>query len=167
MTSELRLRNRQRTRAVDLRRLHRLVRHLLREHLACAQFELGLHLVTGEEMARVNEQFLGHAGSTDVITFDHREGAEGPLYGELFVSVDDAVSQARSFRTTWPSELIRYIIHGLLHLRGHDDQDPAARRVMKREENRLLRALAREFELAAIARRPTRLRSRAAARRGE
>ena len=103
-------------------------------------------------MARINERFLQHEGSTDVITFDHAEpggmlnGAR-KLCGEIFICVDDAVAQARVFRTTWPAELVRYAIHGLLHLAGHDDHEPAARRLMKRAENRLLRLVAAQFPL--------------------
>ena len=52
------------------------------------------------------------------------------------------MKQAREFGTTWQSEVVRYVIHGLLHLRGHDDLKPAERRVMKREENRLLKRVA-------------------------
>jgi probable rRNA maturation factor len=68
----------------------------------------------------------------------------------LFICLDDAVKQAREFRTTWQEELARYVIHGLLHLRGFDDLEPAARRVMKREENRLLRRAGRAFTLAQL-----------------
>jgi len=76
------------------------------------------------------------------------------LHGELFICVDDAVAQAREFGTTWQSEIVRYLVHGVLHLRGHDDHDPAARRKMKREENRLLRGLDRRFDLSRLARKP-------------
>lgn len=77
------------------------------------------------------------------------------LHGELFICIDDAVKQAREFRTTWPSELVRYLIHGLLHLRGHDDLKPAARRWMKREESRLLRQVAKSFTLSKLETRNT------------
>lgn len=156
MSRVLLLRNRQRTRALDTRRLRRLVLHLLREEFAAVEYELCFHLVAPEEMARVNWQFLRHEGSTDVITFDHSEpGAPDAglaLHGEVFISVADAVKQARDFGTTWQSELARYVVHALLHLRGYDDLQPAARRVMKREENRLLRKVAAGFSLRSLAR---------------
>jgi len=98
-------------------------------------------------MARLNEQFLGHAGSTDVLTFDYQEGAApGGWCGEIFVSVDDALASAPRFRASWQLELARYLVHGVLHLRGYDDRRPAARREMKREENRVLKALSRSFD---------------------
>ena len=73
------------------------------------------------------------------------------LNGELFICLDDAVKQAREFHTTWQSELTRYVIHGLLHLCGHDDLKPPARHRMKREENRILEAIAKQFPVPRLA----------------
>ena len=72
---------------------------------------------------------------------------KGGLHGELLVCPAIAIRQARDYGTSWESELARYIIHGILHLRGYDDQTGADRRVMKREEDRLLRALVRTHSL--------------------
>jgi len=124
---------------------------VVEQELSVSDYELGFHFVEAPEMARVNEQFLQHHGSTDVITFDHGSTAER-LHGEIFISIPDAVKQAREFRTTWQSEVVRYIVHGLLHLRGYDDLKPANRREMKREENRLLRKVSSSFTLGRIAR---------------
>lgn len=147
--------NRQRTRKINARLLRQIVDELFAE-LKITEAELGLTLVGAKRMAQVNRRFLQHEGSTDVITFDHAEkrqaasGKRNKLHGELFVCVDDAVSQAKNFKTSWQSELVRYLVHGVLHLRGHDDLQPARRRKMKREEERLLRALVRKFSLAQI-----------------
>lgn len=127
--------NRQRLRRVDLRQFRARAGAVLVELGVTA--ELGIHLVSAREMARLNWYYLRHEGSTDVITFDHG-GRTGHLHGELFISVADAVKQAGEFGTTWPEELARYVIHGLLHLHGYDDLEPAKRRVMKRAEHRLL-----------------------------
>jgi rRNA maturation RNase YbeY len=66
--------------------------------------------------------------------------------------VDEAVRQARRFRTSWQSEIVRYLVHGVLHSWGYDDASAGARRKMKREEDRRLRALSRRFSLAHLAR---------------
>ena len=143
--------NRQRGKKIDARLLKRIVLAVFAE-LEISEAELGVHLVGAKEMARVNWQFLQHEGSTDVITFDHADagGVKEGIHGELFVCVDDAVAQAKEFRTTWQSEVVRYVVHGVLHLLGHDDLKPALRRKMKREENRLVRRLARRFEFGEI-----------------
>lgn len=155
MSLTLTLRNRQRTRAVATHLLRRIIRGLLTDLLAIQTADLGVFIVAAPEMARLNERFLGHAGATDVITFDYKDAeAAHPgleLHGEIFVCLDEAVTQARRFHTSWPAELVRYIVHGVLHLRGYTDQVPAARRRMKREEDRLLRALARSFVLSRLA----------------
>jgi rRNA maturation RNase YbeY len=72
------------------------------------------------------------------------------LYGEIFVCVDEAVWQAQKFGASWQSEVVRYIVHGILHLLGFDDASVAARRKMKREENRRLRELSRRFALSKL-----------------
>ena len=149
--------NRQRTKKFNTRVLKEIVSALLVK-LEVTQGEIGVHLVGAAEMAGVNWQFLQHSGSTDVITFDHREAVLVPdhpeleLYGELFVCVDDALKQAEAFRTTWTSEVVRYVVHGVLHLLGHDDLTPALRRRMKRAENGLVRRLAGRFSLAQLSR---------------
>jgi rRNA maturation RNase YbeY len=149
--------NRQRAKRVNTRELKRLVLALLAE-LKIQRAELGINLVGAGEMARVNQQFLQHEGSTDVITFDYSSAecgarsAELRLHGELYICVDDAVKQAREFGATWQSEVARYAVHGVLHLLGYDDLRPGLRRTMKREENRLMRWLARSFSLAKLSR---------------
>lgn len=158
--------NRQRTRKINGRLLKQIVNALLAE-LEISEAELGINLVGTREMTRVNETFLQHEGSTDVITFDYSEnvlsascrqnksdlpaGCRKRVLGELFVCVDDAMVQAKDFKTSWQSEVVRYIVHGVLHLLGHDDHHAAARRKMKRAENRLVCLLARKFSLAQIA----------------
>jgi probable rRNA maturation factor len=143
--------NRQRSRKFDLPELRKTTLTLLGE-LQITEAELGVTFVADKEMTRVNETFLQHEGSTDVITFDHTPEQESrrkstpaqctSLNGELFICVDEAVRQAKRFRTTWQAELVRYIVHGVLHLTGHDDHRAVDRQKMKREENRLVRKLA-------------------------
>lgn len=151
MSLDLTIQNRQRTRAVDVRRLRQIVAFLLGELLEIKKAELGIALVAAPEMTHVNKTFLQHEGSTDVITFDHREpeafgaDSETSIHGEIFICVDEAILQARQFRSTWQSEVVRYVVHGVLHLLGYDDHRALDRRKMKQVENRLLRVLAETF----------------------
>lgn len=152
--------NRQRTRPINARWLRQIVSALLNDLLGIKNAELGITLVAAPEMTRLNEAFLQHGGSTDVITFDYAGTAlprpqtpdlRANVHGEIFVCVDEAVLQARRFRTTWQSEVIRYLVHGVLHLLGHDDHRAADRRRMKRAENRLVRLLAAHFAVSQLA----------------
>lgn len=83
-------------------------------------------------MARVHRDFLGLPGPTDVITFP---------YGEILVCAPVAASRAREFSHSVTAELALYIIHGLLHLAGHDDIRPADAARMALEQERILRAV--------------------------
>ena len=145
------LRNRQRICPLDLRLLRRILRYLLSHHFKGSKYELCFHLVESGEMAKLNEKFLNHVGPTDVITFDHA-GDNSGVHGEIFICPEVAVSQAREFRASWQEEVVRYAIHGLLHLQGYDDLATPARRKMKREEERLLAEVAKRFALARLQR---------------
>jgi probable rRNA maturation factor len=148
---QVRIFNRQRTLALEQTLLRRLACGLLEDLLGLLDYELGVHFIGADEMAGLNETFLGHHGSTDVITFNHQEdSASEKLCGEIFISVDDALVHARRFRVRWPLEVTRYLVHGVLHLEGFDDTDPASRRAMKRRENKLLKELSRRFALGKL-----------------
>src|SRR5580765_410553 len=121
--SSLNLRNRQRACAVSLRLFRQITLVLLNEVMAVKRFELGVCLVETNEITRLNEKFLRHAGSTDVITFNYSpRRKQNVIHGEILICVSEAVEQSRRFRTTWQAELVRYLVHGLLHLRGYDDE---------------------------------------------
>jgi probable rRNA maturation factor len=162
--SGLTLLNRQKSRPLDLRLFRRIAEALLAERLGARPFEIGVHIVAARAIAALNWEHLRHEGSTDVITFAHTDpDGDEPLMGDIFICLDEAILQAKQFRTSWQSEITRYLVHGVLHLQGWDDLEPAARRRMKSVENRLLKKLAQEFPLPALHRkdsRPTGVRKR-------
>jgi probable rRNA maturation factor len=92
--------------------------------------EVSVWLISDRRMALLHRKFLGHSGPTDVLTFQH---------GEIFISVDTARRHARAFGNSLSRELKLYIIHGLLHLHGFDDQTPGEARKMKTAQERILR----------------------------
>jgi probable rRNA maturation factor len=156
--------SRQCTKTVNRRRLKQTIVALLGD-LKVANAKLGIYLVAAPEMTQLNETFLKHKGATDVIAFDYAEKVApasrrhqsvgsrdggATLHGEIFICVDEAVVQARRFSTNWQSEIVRYMIHGVLHLLGYDDRRADARRKMKREEDRLLRELSLRFPLSRL-----------------
>jgi probable rRNA maturation factor len=140
---------------LNTRLLKTITKSLLTDLLELETYELGISIVRAPEMACLNETFLQHEGSTDVITFDYTDNVlparrRQHVYGEIFICIDDAMKQAKEFRASWQSELARYVIHGVLHLRDFDDLRPADRRKMKREENRLLKEITRLFPLSKL-----------------
>jgi rRNA maturation RNase YbeY len=145
------LRNRQRARPLNTKFLRDIVRTLLVEELSRDEFEIGISIIGKEAMTRMNEGYLRHKGSTDVISFDYtNSNRPNCLAGEIFVCLDEALAQAPRFRVSWQNELVRYVTHGILHLSCYDDKTAAARRKMKREENRLMRRLAARFKLGQL-----------------
>ena len=140
--------NRQRVRKLNLRLLKEIAAAAL-EELNVTDAELSVVIVGAKESAAMNEKFLGHEGATDVITFDYSEKLR-QLHGEIFICIEEAAKQAKEFKTTWQSELARYVVHGILHLVGHDDLKPAARKKMKVVEGRLVRELSRRFALSKL-----------------
>ncbi len=93
---------------------------------------LEVSLVPDAEIARIHGEFLGDPAPTDVITFGH---------GEIIVGVEVAAREARE--RGWPleRELLLYVIHGLLHLKGLDDGTPGEREEMTRAQEAILDAV--------------------------
>jgi len=150
----LNFRNRQRERKINLPALKKILRSFLKEFAATrgdsnplAEYDLGIHLVNAIEIERLHQTWLHHQGSTDVITFDYCDPAQPQrLAGDIFVCVSVAIAQAKTFKTTWQSELVRYVVHGILHLAGFDDRTTKKRTEMKRVENHWIRVLSRQFD---------------------
>jgi rRNA maturation RNase YbeY len=146
------LTNAQSSQRIRLGILRQVARALVHDLLNRAAFELGIILVSDREITRLNETFLRHQGPTDVIAFDYALYPAGDvLRGEIFLCVHEAQRQARRFRTSWQQELVRYLVHGMLHLCGYRDDSSPARSKMKQIEDRCLRRLSRRFPLNALA----------------
>ena len=84
----------------------------------------------------VNRQFLGHDYYTDIITFDYSE--PGVVSGDMYISLETVKTNSSKFGTSYDEELMRVMIHGVLHLCGIDDKGPGERAVMEAAENRAL-----------------------------
>ena len=89
-----------------------------------------------ERELEVNRQFLGHDYYTDVITFDY--STPSSLNGDIFISLDTVRSNAEMVETSFDHELLRIIIHGVLHLTGQGDKTPETKAQMTEKEERAL-----------------------------
>ena len=127
--------NRQRFQKLNLKGVFQACHGILMD--LGVSFELGIVFVGTRMMADANQRYLQHSGSTDVITFNYGSTPDC-LRGDILISVPDAWRQALEFQTTGEAELLRYLIHGMLHLQGFDDLSPSDRRRMKVRENRLV-----------------------------
>jgi probable rRNA maturation factor len=132
---------------LDARLLRQIAGTLVTGLLGIHSCDLAISVVAAAEMTRLNETFLRHKGSTDVLAFNYGDPKDRQMvFGEIIVCQDEAVRQSGRFHTSWQSELVRYVVHGTLHLLGYDDHGPVERRRMKRQEDHLLRQLAQRFE---------------------
>lgn len=129
---------------VDRRRLRARARRLLRV-LGRTDAELSIALVDDAEMRELSGRYRSLPRTTDVLAFALAEGPHaerrGAMLGDVVVSVDTARAQARRARRSLDDEVLRLLIHGTLHLLGHDHARAAEARRMRAEERRLWRAL--------------------------
>lgn len=95
-----------------------------------------------ERILEVNKQFLNHDYFTDIITFDNTTGRL--IRGDIFISLDTVATNAEAVGATYDDELMRVIIHGILHLCGINDKGPGEREIMEAHEDDAL-ALWREM----------------------
>ena len=106
------------------------------------QGTLTVALVEDAEIRRVHRQFLGEDTPTDVLSFlldgEKIRGLD-ELLGEVVVSAETALREARKRRLLPEREVALYAIHGTLHLVGFDDTDTTSRRKMRREERKYLK----------------------------
>lgn len=106
---------------------------------------LSLSLVNDDAIRSLNAQYRGKDAATDVLSFPLEHEASGSserLLGDVVISVDTARRQAKDYDASLQREIYRLLIHGLLHLKGHDHEEAGERRVMRREERRLADAIA-------------------------
>ena len=107
------------------------------------EVDISLAVVTDEKIAELNESYLHHEGATDVLAFpldsdDVTGGCRG-AFGEIVVSADHALAEAAKRGIDPQTELLLYVVHGMLHLAGYDDQTEAEAQEMRRREAEMLR----------------------------
>ena len=132
----IRIANRQKRLAVDRRCIRRAIRAILADaHVANAQISVAI--VDDVTIAALHGEFLHDPTPTDVLSFV-LEQSPACLEGEVVVSAETAAAAAPRFACTPGEELLRYVIHGMLHLTGHDDRTAAQRRRMRAHETEYL-----------------------------
>lgn len=114
---------------------------LAEEQIAAAS--ISISLVDDAGIHRLNARFLGHDQPTDVITFPLSNACAPMLAGEIVISAETAAREGPKHALNPREELCLYLIHGLLHLCGYDDQQPLPARAMQARQSALLTRFAR------------------------
>lgn len=98
--------------------------------------ELAYIFCSDEKILEVNNEYLQHDYYTDIITFDYTE--DKTISGDMFISLDTVRTNAELFKTNYEEELLRVIVHGVLHLCGFADATDDEESKMRELEDKAL-----------------------------
>ncbi len=121
--------------ALDERKIGKWIRSVAAEY-GFSVGNINYIFCSDERELEVNREFLGHDYYTDVITFDY--STPTTLNGDIFISLDTVRSNAEMVSTTFDHELLRILIHGVLHLTGQGDKTPETKAQMTQKEESAL-----------------------------
>jgi len=121
--------------ALDERRVTRWIKAVAADY-GFSVGNINYIFCSDERELAVNREFLGHDYYTDVITFDYSTAQT--LNGDIFISLDTVRSNAEMVGVPFEQELLRILIHGVLHLTGQGDKTPETKAQMTEKENRAL-----------------------------
>jgi probable rRNA maturation factor len=103
---------------------------ILLEH-DVTSYAISVSFVDDSEISRINRESLARSGATDVIAFDlSEEGLPIEKVGDLYISIDTALENSSRFGVKPEEEILRLVVHGVLHVLGYEDGDPAGRERM-------------------------------------
>ena len=122
--------------SVDTDRLRRLTEIVL-ERESVVWSSISIVLAGHETVRNLNRKYLDHDFETDVLSFLIDQTGDG-IDAEVYVDVQTAVERHVEFKVSLRQEIERYLIHGLLHLAGYEDDTPRKKRRMQECEDRYL-----------------------------
>jgi len=102
---------------------------------------LSIVFVTSQKIRNLNKEYLGRSYATDVLAFDLSERGSKTLQGDIIISTDAVIKNARLFNIDQSEELSLYVIHGILHLLGFDDHRQIDIKKMRKKEEEMLKYL--------------------------
>ena len=98
--------------------------------------DLSISIVDDQAIRKIHGEHLGKDRPTDVISFEYGEHG-----GEVIVSAERALEEARLRGHDPVEELLLYVVHGIMHLRGFDDKEEADAEEMWKAQNRMMKKL--------------------------
>ncbi len=102
------------------------------------------HFISAEEITRINKNHLSHDYATDVITFDYSTDKE--LKAEAYICPEVVRSNAEKYRQTAENEMVRVLVHALLHVCGHDDKADESKLKMRKKEDLYIKIYQTSFK---------------------
>ena len=97
--------------------------------------DLYVHYIflTDDELLEINKEYLLHDFYTDIITFPIEE-TDDSLESDIFISIDRVQENAKEFNVEFSDELLRVVLHGMLHLCSYQDKTPEQEKEMRAKE---------------------------------
>ena len=95
--------------------------------------EIEIVFLKDPEILKINREFLKHDYFTDVIAFGYNRKSK--IGGDICIGIECVSRNATKYKTAFKDELVRVIIHGILHLIGYEDKNPEDKRKMKQKED--------------------------------
>ena len=95
--------------------------------------KISMIFVDDNYLLDVNIKYLKHNYFTDIITFNYNQGLN--ISGDLYISIDTIKSNAEFYQTNFKNELLRVIVHGVLHLLGYNDCEESEKIVIRERED--------------------------------
>lgn len=123
---------------IDIDRTSEWIREVAASH-ARTVGNINYLFMNDADILVANRQFVGHDYYTDIITFDYSRGDR--ISGDIMISLETVASNAEKFHVPYSKELMRVIIHGVLHLCGINDKGPGEREIMEANEDAALALL--------------------------
>lgn len=121
---------------VDKKIVGRIVK-LISDELQLCVDSLEFNFISSKTMVELNKKYLRHNYGTDIITFDYSD-EKNNLDGEIFISLEDALENSKMYKVSADNELLRLIVHGILHLIGYNDTSVKKKKEMKLVEDELV-----------------------------
>lgn len=124
-----------------LRVKNKAIALLVQNILSSERADSGVDVIFVDDqfMRKLNRQFTKKDRTTDVLSFGMRgsepRGMEYPGLGDIYVSLDQAKSQATEYKVKFEDEVALLVAHGLLHLLGYDHQDKRKAGAMRKKED--------------------------------
>jgi len=116
--------------------VHSLVSSLKSELKLGISF-LSISIIASSELRQLNKKHLKHDYKTDVITFNY-SNVKNNIDGEILISFEDAMLNSKKYKVKYGEEILRLIVHGILHLAGYEDNNKKNKAKMKSMENKLI-----------------------------
>lgn len=120
--------------------IQRCVSHVLKKLKIAGS--LSIHCIGDIRMRKFNHQYRGKDKTTDVLSFSLREGelvhGDSHELGDIFISVPQITRQARALNISPREEFIRMLVHGILHILGHDHEDKKEAQIMFALQEKIL-----------------------------